>query len=150
MLHRESFSIFENKFYTVFKRILVADKRNLNNRYYSLESLHKMVFDYNKEVQRMGSFYGVFSDSADFYEYKDGTLNIRDIAFTVDSLNVFGSSLIAKINILETPRGNDLKRELDKVKFRPVSWGFVKEDGKVEIERLVSINAIYKEVDSFQ
>lgn len=106
--------------------------------------------DYYQELERVGEFYGSFKDSEDFYEYKDDVLNIKDIAFIVKDMHVRGSSLVAYIEILETPRGKELKKVINQISFRPVSWGFVKDDGAIEIERLVSINAIYKSSDAWK
>lgn len=147
MLHNKSFVTFERNFQVMIKRILFANKKNSNDRYYTINSLKKMVSDYNREVLRVGEFYGSFKDSEDFHEYLDVPLNVRDIAFIVKELEVRGSFLVANIELLETPRGKELKKMMNKISFRPISWGFVKEDGAVEIERLVSINAIYKTTD---
>ena len=150
MLHNKSFVTFERNSQKMVKRILIANKKNSNDRYYTIDSLKKMVSDYNNELKRVGEFYGSFKDSQDFYEYLDVPLNIKDIAFIVKELKVRGSSLVADIELLETPRGKELKRMINQISFRPVSWGFIKEDGAVEIERLVSINAIYKSTDSWR
>ena len=150
MLHNKSFVTFERNFQVMIKRILFANKKNSNDRYYTIDSLKKMVSDYNREVLRVGEFYGSFKDSEDFHEYLDVPLNVRDIAFVVKELEVRGSFLVANIELLETPRGKELKKMMNKISFRPISWGFVKEDGAVEIERLVSINAIYKTTDSWR
>lgn len=150
MLHNKSFVTFERNSQEMVKRILIANKKNSNDRYYTISSLKKIVSDYNNEVERVGEFYGSFKDSQDFHEYLDVPLNVKDIAFVVKELNVRGSSLVADIELLETPRGKELKRMINQVSFRPISWGFVKEDGAVEIERLVSINAIYKSTDSWR
>lgn len=137
---------------TVLQRILVANKLNLNNRFYTTEAMHKMVFDYDKAKMKHGEFYGIYRNEPDFYEYKDGVIQIKDIAFLVNELHVRGNSLVADLDLLETPSGKSLKESMEKdsICFRPVCWGFVQSDGEVQVERLVSINAILRSEDSFR
>ncbi len=71
MLHNKSFVTFERNSQKMVKRILIANKKNSNDRYYTIDSLKKMVSDYNHELKRVGEFYGSFKDSQDFYEYHD-------------------------------------------------------------------------------
>jgi hypothetical protein len=131
--------------------ILIADKKNLNDRYYDTKSLEKIISDYNKERERLGQCFGVFRTEPDYYSYGErGLVSIRDIAFTVDSMEIEGKILIADINILKTPAGNDLKGVIDLVVFRTCVWGNLEEDGRVEIENLISINAIYSVHDPFR
>jgi hypothetical protein len=131
--------------------ILIADKKNLNDRYYDSKSLEKIVSDYNKEVERLGQCFGVFRTEPDYYSYGErGLVNIKDVAFTVDSMEIDGKILIADVNILKTPAGNDLREVIDRIVFRTCVWGNLTKSGKVEIENLISINAIYSIHDSFR
>jgi hypothetical protein len=131
--------------------ILIADKKNLNDRYYTLDSLEKIITDFNKEVVRLGQCFGVFRTEPDYRPYGDrGLMNIRDIAFTVDSMQIEGKVLMANINILKTPPGNDLKEVIDRIVFRTCVWGNLEDDGKVEIENLISVNAIRLIDDPFR
>jgi hypothetical protein len=131
--------------------ILIANKKNLNDRYYTIDSLEKIIVDYNKEEERLGQCFGVFRNEPDYTPYGErGLINIKDIAFTVDSMGVEGKTLMADINILKTPRGNELREVINHVVFRTCVWGNLAEDGKVEIENLISVNAISKLEDSFR
>jgi hypothetical protein len=131
--------------------ILIAGKKNLNDRYYDTKSLEKIISDYNKEVERLGQCFGVFRTEPDYYSYGErGLINIKDIAFTVDSMEIEGKILIADVNILKTPAGNDLKEVIDRVVFRTCVWGNLTKSGRVEIENLISVNAISKLEDSFK
>jgi len=131
--------------------ILIADKKNLNDRYYDSKSLEKIVSDYNKEVEGLGQCFGVFRNEPDYYSYGErGLVNIKDIAFTVDSMGIDRKILIADVNILKTPAGNDLREVIDRIVFRTCVWGNLTKSGKVEIENLISINAIYSIHDSFR
>jgi hypothetical protein len=131
--------------------ILIAGKKNLNDRYYTMDSLEKIIADRNKEVERLGQCFGVFRNEPDYTSYGErGLINIKDIAFTIDSMEVEGKILMADINILKTPRGKELEEVINHVVFRTCVWGNLAEDGKVEIENLISVNAISKLEDSFK
>lgn len=131
--------------------ILIAGKKNLNDRYYTIDSLEKVISDYNKEVERLGQCFGVFRFEPDYQTYGErGLINIKDIAFTVDSMRIEGKILICDVNILKTPAGKELKEVINRIVFRTCVWGNLKEDGMVEIENLISINAISYLDDPFK
>ena len=139
----------------MLKKILFADQKNINERYYNREALEKIKSDYEKDKERFGHYYGVFNPKKgtdDFVEYGDPDLiNIRQIAFTIDSMKINKKNeLIADIRLMETTNGKILKRLVKGMVFRTSSWGFVEEDGKVMVERLLSVNAFPKELDSFK
>jgi hypothetical protein len=139
----------------MLKKILFADHKNLNNRYYTVESLKKIKNDYEKDKERLGHYFGVFDikeGNDDFIEYGDPEIiNIRQIAFTVDSMRINRKKeLIADIRLMETPNGKVLKELKKHMVFRTHSWGFVEEDGKVNVERLLSVKAFPREMDSFK
>jgi hypothetical protein len=139
----------------MLKKILFADYKNLNKRYYTREGLEKIKNDYEKVKERIGHYFGTFDlkdGTDDFVEYGDpDIINIKKIAFTVDSIRITKKNeLVADIRLMETPSGKTLKRLKDKMVFRTSSWGFIEEDGKVMVERLISINAFPKDLDSFK
>jgi hypothetical protein len=139
----------------MLKKILFADQKNLNERYYTRESLEKIKEDYESDKERLGHYFGVFNPreaTEDFVEYGDHELiNIRQIAFTVNSMRITRKKeLIADIRLMETPNGKILKELKNNMVFRTSSWGFVEKDGKVNVERLLSINAFPKRLDSFK
>ena len=139
----------------MLKKILFAGQKNLNKRYYTREALEKIKSDYEKDKKRFGHYFGVFDSKVgteDFVEYGDpDIINIRKIAFIVDSMKINRKNeLIADIKLMETPNGKTLKRLKDEMVFRTSSWGFVGRDGKVSVERLLSVNACPKDFDSFK
>jgi hypothetical protein len=93
----------------------------------------------------------VFRKETDFFEYGErGLINIKDVAFTVESLRINKKGiLVGKINLINTPAGRKLKKELKNTVFRTSVWGNVKDDGEVEVENLISINAMAAEQDPF-
>lgn len=139
----------------MLKKILFADKINLNKRYYTRECLEKIKSDYEKDKENLGHYFGVFDQkegTSDFVEYGDPeVINIRKIAFTVESMRINKKNeLIADIRLMETPNGKILKQLKKEMVFRTSSWGFVGKDGKVSIERLLSVNAFPEHLDSFK
>jgi hypothetical protein len=64
---------------------------------------------------------------------------VTDIYFDNDD------NLVGEIEILETPRGKDLKEIIDLVSFRPRGMGNITEDKKVENYIMISVDAISKE-----
>ena len=139
----------------MLKKILFAGQKNLNKRYYTIEALEKIKSDYEKDKKRFGHYFGVFDPKVgteDFVEYGDpDIINIRKIAFIVDSMKINRKNeLIDDIKLIETPNGKILKELKDEMVFRTSSWGFVGRDGKVSVERLLSVNAFPKKLDSFK
>jgi hypothetical protein len=133
------------------KEILFTYAKNLNNRYYTLESLKKIIDDHKREVERLGHCFGVFRKETDFFEYGErGLINIKDVAFTVESLRINRKGiLVGNIKLIDTPAGKKLKKELKNIVFRTSVWGNVKSDGEVDVENLISINAMTTEQDPF-
>jgi len=131
--------------------ILPIGKKTSSGRYYDLESAEKIISEYERQVQRLGNYYGCYEDSQDYINYGDpDVVSIKNIGFIVKDLKLKGiKCLTCTIIILETPKGKQLKRSIRDVVFRPCVWGFVKEDGRVVIERLISINSFSKHIDNF-
>ena len=134
------------------RRIIIADEKNIYRRYYDETSLRKIIDCFYKQCARTGEYLGILSDTQDFVEYGDPTdLRIKNIAFKVHSLRLEGyKSLIASIEILESPKGIELASNIDSICFRSNVWGFLQDDGKVNVEQLISINAINKRLDPFR
>ena len=104
----------------MLKKILFADYKNLNKRYYTREGLEKIKNDYEGVKERIGHYFGTFDlkdGTDDFVEYGDpDIINIRKIAFTVDSIRITKKNeLVADIRLMETPNGKTLKRLKDKI-----------------------------------
>jgi hypothetical protein len=139
----------------MLKKILFADVANNKGMYYTREGLEKIKSDYEKDKENIGHYFGVFDPEEsipDFVHYGDSEIiNIRKIAFTVESMQINKKNeLIADIRLMETTSGKALKQLKNHIVFRTSSWGFVSKHGKVVVERLISINAFPKDLDSFK
>jgi len=124
---------------------------NSNGRFYDIEAAEKIILEYKRQIERLDHYFGVCGFSNDYIEYGDpDVINIRNIGFIVQDLRIIkGKKIVGDILILETPAGKQLKDSIRTVVFRTSVWGFV-ENGKVRVERLISINSISKYLDSFQ
>lgn len=131
--------------------LLPINRKNYYVRYYDLEAAEKIISEYERQIKRLGHFYGCYDLSQDYCGYGDpDVINIKNIAFIVEDLKLSGiDHLIFTIKILETPKGKQLKESIRNVVFRPSVWGFLKDDGRVVIERLIGINSFSKYHDTF-
>lgn len=128
------------------KKLLTPYFKYPGGRYYNHVAIQKIILEFERIIEKHGSFYGSFKNSDDYCSYGDSSdLIIQDISFEVTNL-IFsdGGSLDARIKLLETPRGKELESVIDLATFIPCVWGFIEEDGKVKVERLISINAYIK------
>ena len=134
------------------KEILVANRKNMYGRFYTLDSLEKIVSDWNTDIENIGHSFGIMRDNPDFVEYgeRDSFLLLSEIAFEITKMEIKGQSLFANIKILGTKMGKTLKKNIRDIVFRTTVWGNILDDGEVQVERLVSLNAIFKEDDSFR
>jgi hypothetical protein len=133
------------------KTILPLNIENSNGRFYDMESAEKILLEYKRQVERLDNFFGVCHFSNDYLEYGDpDVINIKNIGFVVQDLRIIkDKAIVGDIHILETPAGKQLKDSIRTVVFRTSVWGFV-ENGRVKVERLISINSISKYLDSFR
>ena len=72
------------------------------------------------------------------------TVNQEDVAFTYENPVIEDNVLYVDINILDTPKGKELMKQLDHVDFKPIGQnGPVDENNVVQDSyELLSINAI--------
>jgi len=86
-----------------------ADKPNANGIAYSREAIEKMAEDFNKRIDA-GE---IINGNAYFKDNSEDILNIgkddiRDISHTHKKLKVEDEGLYASINLLATPKGNQI------------------------------------------
>lgn len=131
--------------------ILPINKKNNLGRIYDKEAADRIIEEFYKRKENLGNFYGCLDHSSkDYSEYGYPELiSIKNIAFIAEDIKIVKNrSLFCKIEILETPMGKELKEMIKNVVFRPSVWGFL-ENEKVKVERLISINAFSKDLDTF-
>ena len=124
------------------REIIISNKLSSNERYYDTEALEKILDDYNKKFNLYGSYL------CGFYKNQQGAIGISDIGFDVVSLSLVDDKLIANINILETPVGREIKKNIENYVFRTGVWGTVSENKSI-VKSLESIYAIDIKEDPF-
>lgn len=123
---------------------------NYKGIHYDLNAAEKIISEFKRTQQNLGNYFGCCEFAEDYIQYGDpDVINIKNIGFAVSNVRIIRDSLVADIAILETPKGKQLKDLMQNVVFRTCVWGFI-DNGKVLVERLVSINSINKDRDSFQ
>lgn len=132
--------------------LLPINIKNSSGRYYDLEAAEKIISEYERQIKRLGHFYGCYKVSHDYCDYGDpDIINIKNIGFIVEDLKLDGIHCLGfTVKILETPKGKQLKESIRDVVFRPLVWGCIEEDGRVIIERLIGINSFSKYHDTFR
>jgi hypothetical protein len=118
--------------------LLRTNEVNLNGRLYTKEAAEKMVSEFNKLKERGTPAYGQMGMDS-------GTeISLSKISHVVNDLEFDGQSLYGEIQVLDTDAGKKLKLLLDEgqVAFRSRSIGRVNEDGTVEIDKVISYDAI--------
>lgn len=138
---------FKKKPLVISRVLLPLNVENLNGRvYFDNDNLRLAIADFNTKVDKIGVVFGELGHSA------DGSIDLRfsNVSHSVKDVRVKDNNVIGTITILNTPMGNKLRKLLKSTVFRPRSVGRVQEDGSVNIERILTFDAISKEEDSFK
>jgi len=125
--------------------LLKADEVNLNGYMYTEDAIKNAIDDYKKKIDE-GQSFGELG-----YPNSDASVtDISRISHKVTEVEMNDKILFGKIEILDTSKGNDLKKIIDNVVFRPRSVGNVNHDGTVTIKKIISFDAILKDTDSYK
>lgn len=138
------------------RTILKFDVKNLNDRIYPRETFEKALAEYNKKIEYKRAL-GTFNPQYGLGEFEHPDLpsdfeiiKFKNVSHLIENIRLEGNLVIANIRVLNTECGNLLKEVLDGVVFRPRSTGTIDSDGNVTIDKLISIDAIIKDTDSFK
>jgi hypothetical protein len=128
--------------------LLKIGEKNLNERIYTEEAVNEMVNQFMEKRNTNGVFFGQMGFPEDM------EVNLSKVSHNVERIWVENNTLYGEINILDTPKGKELKNimsEIDNsIVFRSRSIGTVNEDGTVNIQKIISFDAIPKDQDSFK
>lgn len=127
--------------------LLKIGEKNLNDRIYTEEAVNKMIDQFTEKRNANGVFFGQMG-------FPEGMeMNFKNITHDVERVWVEDNTLYGEIKLLDTPKGNDIKNimaEMDRaIVFRARSIGSVNGDGTVNIEKLISFDAIPKDQDPY-
>lgn len=131
--------------------VLKAGVINANGYMYDQDCLHLINTQIHRKIKEMGVYFGEFiHPEKEFSAF----VNLKNVSHTVVDSEVKGDLLIAKIKVLDSPRGkelsNILKLNKNAVVFRPRGSGNITVANKVEDYKLFAINAINSETDAFK
>jgi len=122
--------------------LMSSDIPNLNGRIYPKELLYKIA----DQINNGQPLYGEFG----YPDKYDAVVNLSNASHVITKAYVDGDSLKAEVSILETFKGVELKKELDKNVFRPRGIGTVDENGIMNDDyQLITFDAIKTEDDAF-
>jgi hypothetical protein len=125
-----------------FANILQVDKANGNNRIYTRKCIEKVVDNFNP-------IFGEFLLTNEMnYKENCAVISFANVSHSIEELFFHGDFLIAKIKILDTPRGKLLKSSMKEICFRPRGTGKIEtqENGIQTITEysLISVDAIFE------
>ncbi len=115
--------------------LLKLDEKNLNGRVYPTEAVMAAI----KEVPASGllGINGV----------PNGTvpgINLTEVSHMAKNLRIEDGNLVADIEVLKTPRGQELQWMMDNCDFRPNGYANIDKDGIVSNYSLHCVSAIPK------
>lgn len=126
-----------------------SDVPNKNGVVYPKEVMKNALEEYQKQI-KLGTSFGIMGQPTTI-----GTINLSEVAFKINSIEETGNdNWISQIEILDTPKGKDLKKLLNDVdddKYRIVTYGYgsVKEKDGINIVQddfeLISVGIKLKE-----
>jgi hypothetical protein len=120
---------------------------NLNGRIYeNNENLREQINNFNRMVEENGVMFGELGWPEWPVNFK---INIGAASHSIKNVRIEGDNVVGDITILNTVSGKILKETLDQTVFRPSSIGNVSHDGTVNIQKIISFNAIPLSEDSF-
>lgn len=128
------------------QKILKFDTINLNDRMYTKESISKAIKEVRTKIKVLGVFYGCLGyPDPDEFQFKLS----RNVSHVIKKLYIRNNILYAQIQILDTQSGRTLRENIDQFVFRPRIIGNVDNNKVCNVDELISIDAIFKDTDSF-
>lgn len=114
-----------------------------NHRIYTSKAMQEAVdHEYIQESMKQGTLYGRHTPSPMLYNTDEvvkelsGSMDIKDVSFSVRSLDVDEEKLTATIIPMPTASGEELKRMMEPpgqlLSFAPRGVGEIGEDGKIK------------------
>jgi len=135
-------------------KFMYFDQKNKNGRIYTKECGSAIMQQFNKLAHEGQMVLGEFGYPEDRVQVSLGNVSHRVDSLELDLLN---NCLKGTIEILDTPKGNQILKMLkendykfeDLFVVRPRGTGTVNEKGEVENYTLYSFDVIFKQEDPF-
>lgn len=116
--------------------ILKINYLNKNDRVYDMDSVTKIIEDFNTFQSNSITVFGELGSPTSF------EISLSNVSHKLDSLRVFGNYLLGDITIIDTPTGNILSENLSSYVFRTRSAGTLGEGNKVIVSQFYTVDAI--------
>jgi hypothetical protein len=116
------------------KTPIIDTKRTKNGWRYPISIIETMkeVIDSAQPHEKFG----------EFGFPKAHVIDVKNVAFTYDNPIIEDDTLYVDITVLDTPKGEELKKKVKKVSFVPVGLGTLNENKDMETYEFLSIAAI--------
>ncbi len=117
--------------------VMELDKPNKNNRIYTRKCMEQAIADTKKLVEE-NRFVGELD------QISSTSVNVSNVSHIVKNIRIEDNKVLADIQILNTPRGHQLKELLDekKISFVPRGLGKIDSDRTISDYKLISIDAV--------
>lgn len=137
---------------TVKTTLAKADVLNKNGRIYTKEALERMIAQFEERKNLTGCFFGELDYPESSGREDFTTVLLTNVSHNVKKMWIEEGVLYGEIQILQTPAGEKIKELLQNqsVVFRSRAIGNVNEDGTVEIEKIISFDAVPADTDAFK
>lgn len=127
----------------IFRPLIYLNKLNRNGRMYTTTDVELAIKDFKQKKQLTGVMYGELNHPETF------DISLKNVSHTIDDVYIKDHVLWGKLMVLKTQAGNTVNQNLDNFVFRPRAVGVVRADNTVDIQKLLTFDAIPKETDSF-
>lgn len=130
-----------------------SENPNGNGRVYDKESISQECLNHFIERVNDRTAFGEYLDNSYDSDNIPAVINIGHVSHCVTSLEKTDEGLIGEIEILNTPQGEMIKsllKEGVKLCIRPRATGAISEDGRVEVQEILSFDFIDAGRDSFK
>jgi len=136
------------------RTFLYFNKKNLNNRTYTEDSIDENIInDYKLKIENKTALGELLhTDKNNLVERNDfGSIALKYVSHKITKIKVFKSKIKGEIEILATPSGKILSELIDKdyVVIRPRCIGHVDENGIAKVTDIISFDAVDASNDSF-
>lgn len=123
--------------------VIYANVVNLNGRLYNINSIQKIISIFeNKDGELFGNI--GYPDVDNFT-----LIPLSNVSHSIKNLIYDDNILFAEIKVLDTPNGLILKDNIHNYVFRPRLIGNILDNNIVNVEKLITFDAVLKETDAF-
>lgn len=143
--------------------LLRIGQKNLNGRIYTRETAEEIVDQFKRKVAEQGHLFGQIGHPENLQ------VSLANVSHNVNDIRIENNRIVGDITVMDTPSGKVLKSLVEigmkdyqgilveivnphggPMVFRPRSIGTVNDDGTVELQELISFDAVPADEDAFK